>query len=185
MDNRIRRVESEIDSITSEAVRSFADLTPEQINWKPSDESWSVGQCLDHLIKTSEIYSVDIDGISGGTHRAGFLERFSPLSGFYAKFMIKAKANDEKKVKTKDRFIPEISIDQNIVGLFTDSQEKLKQTVRATAHLDWQKTFLTSPFFSFITYSLADAFTILTEHQRRHLRQAERVAELGDFPKRS
>ncbi|MBX3245058.1 MAG: DinB family protein [Acidobacteria bacterium] len=184
MDNRIIQVELEVDSITADIDQKFGELTSAQINWKPSAESWSVGQCLDHLIKTSEIYSVDINSVAKGTRGFNFLERFSPLSGFFGKLLIKAMDNDEKKVKTSDRFVPPSNIDANVVGLFRTSQEDLKETVRGTEHLDWKKTILTSSFMKIVTYSLADAFTIITKHQRRHMRQAERVMKLEQFPGR-
>lgn len=184
MDNRIIQVEMEVDSITEDIVQKFGELTSEQINWKPAAESWSVGQCLDHLIKTNEIYSVDINGAAKGTRGVSLLEKISPLSGFFGKLLIKAMDNDEKKVKTSDRFVPPSSIDANVAELFANSQEKLKETVRSTAELDWQKTILTSSFMKIVTYSLADAFTIITKHQRRHMRQAERVMKLEQFPGR-
>jgi hypothetical protein len=28
----------------------FENITQEQLNWKPAPESWSIGQCLDHLV---------------------------------------------------------------------------------------------------------------------------------------
>ena len=67
MDNRIIQVELEVDSITEDIVQRFGELTSEQINWKPAAESWSVGQCLDHLIKANERYAVDINGAAKGT----------------------------------------------------------------------------------------------------------------------
>ena len=32
------------------------DLSDEQLNWKPRPESWSVGQCLDHLAVINPFY---------------------------------------------------------------------------------------------------------------------------------
>src|SRR5262249_21641958 len=31
-------------------------LSGGQLNWKPSPHQWSVGQCLDHLLVSSEVY---------------------------------------------------------------------------------------------------------------------------------
>ena len=36
--------------VTDETYRAFRQLSAEQINWKPSEDEWSIGQCFDHLI---------------------------------------------------------------------------------------------------------------------------------------
>lgn len=182
LDHRIVEVIDSLSRSTADVRQKFGELSAEQLNWRPEDGGWSIAQCLDHLIKTTEIYSLDIDGIAKGTRASTLLERFSPLSGFFGRFLIKAMANDEKKVKTSDRFVPPSTIDANIVELFAETQEGLKKTVRSTQHIDWEKTILTSSFMSVVTYSLADAYRILTEHQKRHIRQAERVMDTDGFP---
>jgi hypothetical protein len=36
------------------------ELTLDQLNWKPVPGQWSVGQCLEHLAVTNEIYGAAI-----------------------------------------------------------------------------------------------------------------------------
>ena len=36
--------------VADETRRAFGQLSAEQVNWKPSEAEWSIGQCLDHLI---------------------------------------------------------------------------------------------------------------------------------------
>nr|HRK52160.1 hypothetical protein [Pyrinomonadaceae bacterium] len=55
--------------------------------------------------------------------------------------------------------------------------------VEACAEADRQKTVVTSPFLAVFTYKLDDAFTVLIEHSKRHIRQAKRVMEADGFPK--
>src|SRR2546425_3817482 len=31
-------------------------LSPEQLNWKPTEDVWSIGQCLQHLYVANEVY---------------------------------------------------------------------------------------------------------------------------------
>ncbi len=182
MDHEIQKIEGTLDAITVDVKLKFGGLTPEQINWKPSADGWSIGQCIDHLIKTTEIYSVDFRAVAKGERRTGLWERLSPLSGFFGKLLINAMANDEKKVKTSERFVPPSEIDAGIVEHFVKSQEELKETIRATEGVDRRRIILTSSFMKAVTYSLADAYEIVTAHQQRHIRQAERVAQLDDFP---
>jgi hypothetical protein len=36
--------------VADETRRAFGQLSAEQINWKPGEGEWSIGQCFDHLI---------------------------------------------------------------------------------------------------------------------------------------
>ena len=43
----------ELKAVADDAQKVFGGLTPAQLNWKPSAEQWSVGQCFEHLIRTN------------------------------------------------------------------------------------------------------------------------------------
>jgi len=55
---------SDLEILTEEIRSAFSNLDTEQINWKPSPKKWSVAQCLDHLIVTSQSYQSTFDSIS-------------------------------------------------------------------------------------------------------------------------
>ena len=46
---------SELETISTDTQKTFGGLAAEQINWKPSETGWSVGQCFEHLKKTNEL----------------------------------------------------------------------------------------------------------------------------------
>jgi hypothetical protein len=182
MSNDIGMITEKLDSNASEIRGSFGHLSAEQLNWKPTADAWSIGQCIDHLIRTSEIYSEDFQAVADGTRKPRLWERTSPLSGFFGRFLTKYMSKDEKKVKTTERFVPPSDISADVVEEFAGSQAQLRSTIESTANVDWDKTVLTSSFQGFVTYSLADAYKIIAEHQRRHIRQAKRVLEDPAFP---
>ncbi len=37
------------------ATEQFSGLSENQINWKPSEEKWSIGECIDHLVVTHKL----------------------------------------------------------------------------------------------------------------------------------
>ena len=43
---------------------TFGELSPEQINWRPSETGWSVGQCFEHLMKSNELFFDKLDEIA-------------------------------------------------------------------------------------------------------------------------
>jgi len=40
----------ETEAVAADAQRAFGHLNAQQLNWKPGADSWSVAQCLEHLL---------------------------------------------------------------------------------------------------------------------------------------
>ncbi len=98
--------------------------------------------------------------------------------------MIKSLKSDARKFKAPTpKIVPPSEIDANIVKIFAAHQAEVIEKIKRTANADWGKTIVTSPFLKLMTYKLADGFRVVAEHERRHLRQAERVLLSEGFPK--
>ncbi|HYN84786.1 MAG TPA: DinB family protein [Pyrinomonadaceae bacterium] len=175
----------ELEAVAEDARRTFGNLSPEQVNWQPSAESWSVGQCFDHLIKTNERFCAMLEAVGRGEHRSRAWERLSPLSGFFGKMVLKAVAPESaRKFKAPSSTRPASSdVDPRVVGRFVEQQGRLAGLMRAAGKVDMKKTKVTSPFAGFVTYSLLDACRITVAHERRHFEQARRVTESANFPR--
>ena len=174
----------EITKIGQQAELAFGHLSAEQINWKPTAEGWSVGQCFDHLIKTNELFYSDLEAIAGETRRNSMLENYSPLSSFFGSLLINSLKKDARKFKAPtQKIVPPSDIDPHIIEVFAAHQTELTSKIKQIENIDWQKIKITSPFMKFVTYKLSDGFRIVLEHERRHFRQAERVLQTQDFPK--
>lgn len=173
----------ELQKISADALEKFGALSPAQINWRPSADGWSIGQCFEHLIKTNELFYADLDKIADGTRRHSLLESFSPLSGFFGGLLINSLKKDERKFKApSQKIVPPSEIDANIIELFAGHQVELIGKIRQTENADWKKTKVTSPFMKLMTYRLSDGFQVIVEHEKRHFRQAERVLNANNFP---
>jgi len=97
MDERVNNVTTQLSAAADDATASFGGLTADQLNWKPSEKGWSVGQCLEHIIKTNTEFYGDFDKIAAGKRNNSFWENWSPLTGMIGGFLIKTLANDAKK----------------------------------------------------------------------------------------
>ncbi len=180
----LSNVIDEMTKISQKAELTFGHLSPAQINWKPSADGWNIGQCFDHLIKTNELFFPDLEQISNGTRKNSFLENYSQLSSFLGRLLISSLKKDERKFKAPtQKIVPPSDIDPHIVKIFAAHQAELIGKIKQTENVDWQKIKITSPFMRFVTYKLSDGFQIVLEHERRHLRQAERVLQTEAFPK--
>lgn len=170
--------------VADDARSTFGSFSVEQLNWKPAEKSWSVGQCFEHIIKTNHEFYPAFDEMATGTRKNSFFENYSPLSGFFGRFLIKAVSEDSKKAKApSNRIVPPSDIAPDIIDRFASHIEEVNRKVDACSGVDRQKTVVTSPFLKVFTYKLDDAYTVLVEHTKRHVRQAKRVVEADGFPK--
>jgi hypothetical protein len=175
-------VVEELSGIASEAREAFGRLSAGQLNWKPSAEQWSVGQCLEHLIKTNESFFPVLEAIAKGERRARLWERLSPLSGFFGRAVLKG-LSSPRKFKAPRAIRPEASgVAADIVARFAEHQGELLRRLRAAEGADARRTVVTSPISGFVTYSFGDACRIVVAHERRHLEQARRVTREQGFP---
>ena len=183
MDERITYIRTEMEKIAEDAGASFGGLTGDQLNWKPGENSWSVGQCLDHLIKTNDQFAPEFEKLASGNRKNTFWQRYSPLTGWGGRFLIKAVSEDSKKAKAPSKaIVPPSEIDEGIVDAFCAHIAEVNKKIESVAGIDRKKTVVTSPFLAVFTYSLDDAYTVLVEHSKRHIRQAKRAMQADGFP---
>lgn len=174
----------ELETISENVRKVFGKFSAEQINWRANAESWSVGQCFEHLIKSNVLFYDEMDKIANGDRKNSFWENWSPLSSFGGNLLINSLKKDERKFKVPTQKIaPPSNIAADIINKFAEHQAELIAKIKKCENADLQKTIVTSPFMSLMTYKLADGFLVIVEHEKRHFRQAERVTKAENFPK--
>jgi hypothetical protein len=167
----------------SKATRAFHDITVEQFNWKPSSSSWSIAQCLDHLMESHRAYSEDLHRIGAGTYRMTWWEKNSPLTSIWGR-ELKQRLQEEVKMKMiAPRVIQPSSsrLPLNHLMLYHESLDEFLEHISKCRVIDIDKTIINSPTVKIVTYSLRDAFQFLLQHEHRHLNQAIRVKQSGGF----
>lgn len=174
----------EAEAIAADARRVFGQLSAEQLNWKPSAESWSIAQCFEHLIVINSDYFPILEKVANGEHRPTGKERLPLLPRLFGRLILSAvQPSATRKVKTNQKYQPSKSgIGANIVDRFEAHQRQVIQYMVRTGKVDQNTVIITSPVASIATYSVADAYRILLAHERRHLQQAERLMTLPGFP---
>lgn len=170
-------------SIASETRNTFGDLTPAQLNWKPSAERWSVGQCFAHLLNSNKGYFPIIDRVLAG-RKPTFWQSVPVLPGMMGKLLIKSlDPASTRKLKAPKNFAPAQSdIPDSVIDDFVAQQARIAEKMKATEHLDLEKIIITSPALAVVTYSLLDAYRVIVVHERRHFHQAQRVTQESGFP---
>jgi hypothetical protein len=183
-DAKLDELLAEAESISEDTRSAFGRLTPEQLNWKPHPDQWSVGQCFEHLMKTNEPYIPIFQGLLRGESKKTLWERVPLLPGVFGPLIVKAVSPlSTGKVKARPDFMPSSSaVDARVIASFLDQQRQLLSSIRAASKLDLGQIIITSPVASIVTYNALNAVRIIVAHERRHLLQAERVTQAEGFP---
>jgi DinB superfamily len=178
------QIYDEAEAVAGDAKILFGHLNSEQLNWKPAADSWSVAQCLDHLISANHEYHPVFDRILKGEYRKTFLHGMPFLPAFFGRVMIKAVSPESRrKFKAPGAARPSSSsIDPQIVDRFIAYQRETLAKMKSLEGLGPAGIIITSPFLSVVVYSLLDTFRLIVAHERRHFAQAQRVMETGGFP---
>ena len=167
------------------AIKSFLYLSENQFNWKPHPESWSVGECLSHLINSNKLYLNKIEHILS-LQPIGSEQDYLYSQSFMGKMIAKeVDPKNVKKVKTFKMFYPASSkFKKNIIDEYIKCCEKLIDLAGKMKHLDLKKIKLSSPVNVLIRLNLGDPLIIIPKHDERHLNQAERLMSQKEFSTR-
>jgi hypothetical protein len=167
------------------ATKTFSQLSDSQLNWKPHPHSWSVGECLSHLVNSNSLYLDKIENILN-SFATGSEKDFTYKQSFMGKLIAKGvDPSNLKKAKTFKVFFPDKSdVQKNIINDYTNASEKLISLAGKMQHLDLKKVKLSSPVNLLIRLNLGDSLIIIPKHDERHLNQAKRVMSQKEFPTR-
>src|SRR6185369_5893662 len=176
---------TEAQRLSSQTISTFGPLSYEQLNWKPSPERWSVGQCFDHLVASGASFLPIIDDVTTGRKTKRAFESVPFLPKLFGKLLIKSlDPATTRRMKAPKQIEPASSaIDTAILQSFVQQQSEIVSKMNATANLDIDRLIITSPVASFVIYSLLDAYRIIVVHEERHFQQAQRVTMETAFPK--
>ncbi|MFW6192910.1 MAG: DinB family protein, partial [Gemmatimonadota bacterium] len=178
-------------SAGEEADELASGLTPDELWWRPAHDRWSVGECLDHLVRTGEAYlGVMNDAVEegrrdglldGGSYRPGLLGRWLPRM-LEPPPRLKIRAPRSIRPRRPAAGGPEQSPDADPLREFLALRDRLGERLQAADGLDLGGIRVASPFISFLRFDLGSAFRIVAAHERRHLWQARQVRKEDRFP---
>jgi len=163
----------------------FSNLSLQQLNWKPSPESWSIAQCLNHLVVSDSSYFSILEKITDGSYKMSFWRKYSPFSKIFGRILEdQLREQVGRKLKAPKKFLPAASeFKMEILDRYYKNLDDFSGLIARCGNIDLDKTIITSPAVSFVTYSLRDAMQFLMQHEHRHINQAARVKTDERFPK--
>jgi len=172
------RITSELDAADARASAIASGLTVDQLNWKPSPNAWSIGQCLEHLCLSNEVY-VEPIADSLGAHATGPVDEITP--GWFGRWFIRTyiePTTQQKRARAPSKIAPIAKhIEPSILDRFIASNAAVRALVmRARGH-DVNRLRFRNPFVPLIRFTVGTGLQVIARHNHRHLLQAERVRD--------
>jgi hypothetical protein len=173
--DRLRR---ELDDVLQRGSALVARLDDQTLQRRPSAESWSVAECVDHLSATAELYvrrfrrTLDAATVRSEQPR----ESLSVKGWLLVTFMEPPVRRLRLKLPTPKLAPAPMPSRDALVQRFEDMHRQLAMLLEESDGYDRLKLRVTTPASKHLKITLVDGFSLLTAHCRRHLWQAERAA---------
>jgi DinB superfamily len=176
------RLISELNASDGRAEAVAQGLTPEQLNWKPRPDAWSVGQCLEHLHLANEVYLPAISLALEGRQPVKVQDvNLSWLSRWFIRNYI-APNPQGTQARAPKKIEPAKEVHPLILQSFLRSNQEARQLVRRAGDFDVNLIRFKNPFIPLLRFTVGTGLEIIPKHQSRHLLQAERVRLCSNFP---
>ena len=174
--------------LSDDVKKHFADLTPEQLFWKPNSNTWSIAQCLAHLNAYYSFYiPVFKDRIKNTRFRTpGEYFVSSPLgtASILSVKLGKVK-NVKRRMKAAKDYNPLTNTSlktENAVQDFLAYQEEMLNIIAESRFINIRKAKCAMAVTSLVKLRLGDLFQIVVYHNERHVEQAKNVLKTKGFP---
>jgi hypothetical protein len=179
-----------IDENLENAGKVTGGLSREQFNWRPEPGRWSIAQCLAHLniVNNNDIASIET-AIADGRARGLTGEGPFSFSLLGRKFAASQDLPVKGKFKAPKSLSPPSEADpKQTLGEYCRISSEIRRLAVASDGLDLARIkvrlgALPAPLRAILKMQLGPRFTLLTNHDRRHLWQAGQVRSQSAFPK--
>lgn len=166
-----------IDKNTSLFKENFEQLSSDELSWKSDQDSWSIGQIIEHIILINESYFEVFEKLKTGSLKVPFTARFKFANSFFIKLLSHAtEPSRQKKMKTMNLWNPgKAEISKDVFERFSSNQKTLKDYISGLEKHIKNKSIIYSPMFKGITFPVDEFIEELVNHELRHFNQAKGV----------
>lgn len=174
LDDLLQRVEA-----ASLAVLKMKNLTPEQLNWKPGAESWSILECLEHLNLYGDFYLVELEKslLRGPQDPSAEVFKSGMLGDYFARLMQPQNGKIKKMNSPKDKNPAHSDLPITTLERFLKQQERMVGLLRMARGVDLTKAKTPITLTKFVKLRAGDTFRFVIYHIERHIAQAERLVQ--------
>lgn len=180
----MRRLLEDFQSVLNRGLAILNGCTEKQARWKPGPDQWSVLECVDHARETLVSYQEKIDKALAVAAPGSGIEKCTP--GWRGRvFAYSMEPPYAFKMKTFRSFHPQTEMQVREVreAFVRDFRRFMKTLEKASKQHDLSTIIISSPVTRLVKMSVCDAAVFLAAHSRRHLWQAEQLAQWPGYPK--
>ncbi len=176
---QVNELLDELKAITNnnlDYAKSLQNLSIEKLNFRTSESSWSILECLEHLNFYGQFYLPEIENrINESPFKATKSDFKSGLLGnYFANMMLpKEKLNKMKTMKIANPIHKKL--DNSVIEEFIIQQRTMLGLLEKTKNIDLEKTKTSISISKLIKLKLGDTFRFVIYHNLRHIKQAENV----------
>jgi hypothetical protein len=164
------------------AAEVMAGLSADQVNWRPAEGTWSVGECIAHLNTVNRLYAASIEvALQDSANRSLTSDGGEAKLGLFESWFIRVIEPPYRfKFKAPQKFRPAASrlSHEELLSDWVSSHDRLAQLAADSQQFDLKRVKVKSPATSLFKPTLLCALMIGPAHDRRHLWQAERIRHL-------
>lgn len=153
---------------------SLLNQNNETLNFRVSEDSWSILECLEHLNFYSKFYLPEIENRINETRFQANKSDFKSglLGNYFANMMLpKEKTNKMKTLKISNPIHKKLN--QSVIREFINQQNKMLELLEKAKMVDLEKTKTSISISNWIKLKLGDTFRFVIYHNLRHIKQTE------------
>jgi DinB superfamily len=176
------RLIAELNAADQKANELVIGLDSKQLNWQPGPVAWSVGQCLEHLCITNEVYLPALSNSFAGKPVSA-VQDITP--GRFARWFISnyiEPSPESKHARALKKVVPGARVELSVLDRFLRSNLAVRELVRHARDYNVNSIRFRNPFIPVLRFTVGTGLEIISGHERRHLFQAERVKRSSGFP---
>jgi hypothetical protein len=162
-----------------EVARIGRPLDPERLIRRPPDHGWSVGQVLEHLCVSVEIYETPLQAMlrTARVDAAAPLREWRPMP--FGRMLVHS-LGAPRKLPSAKVIAPGVTPRGGVLEAFLGMHALLARRIDDLSTFDWRALRMSSPVVPRILRPLArlnlgDVLSVFVVHAERHARQMERV----------
>lgn len=157
---------------------AFRSQSLEHLNFKETEKSWSVLECLAHLNLYGDFYLPEMEQrISSSKYSANENFKSGWLGNYFANLMLPESGEIKKMSSPKDKIPNGSQLNLSVLDKFQKQQQKTLELLNKARKVNLEKTKSSITISKWITLKLGDTFRFLINHNKRHLMQADRALE--------
>jgi hypothetical protein len=174
------RLHTELDAAEKRANDLVKPLSSAQLNWSARPGAWSIGQCLQHLAVSNEVYVAPL-AEALRVPATGPVQEVTP--GWFARYFIRNYiAPSNKMARAPGKIAPREHIELSVLDRFVQSNQTVRDLADLAQDHDVNRIRFVNPFIPVKLFTVGTAFEIVWQHEARHLLQAERMRAEPGFP---